>query len=99
MHRVDAVGNSPGMHWKLAKGIRSLLGWPKGVHQKKSKTRRKIVEGSDDAVGSHRKFTRRFAERIEKLARNAKGDCQEEDRRTSHKIAGGCRIMHKLGLL
>ncbi|RWV87604.1 hypothetical protein GW17_00050384 [Ensete ventricosum] len=31
---------------------------------------------SDDVVGSHRKFTRRFAEGIGKLAGNAKGDRQ-----------------------
>ncbi|RWW42937.1 hypothetical protein BHE74_00051457 [Ensete ventricosum] len=54
-----------------------------------------IEPGSDDAVGSRRKFTRRFAEGIEKLAKNTKGDCREEDRRTYHKYVrgywiGGC---------
>ncbi|RZS10039.1 hypothetical protein BHM03_00041183 [Ensete ventricosum] len=47
----------------------------------------------DNVVGSCRKFARRFAEGIKKLARNAKGDHREEDRMTYHKIAGGCRSM------
>ncbi|RRT32736.1 hypothetical protein B296_00058878 [Ensete ventricosum] len=46
MHRIDAVTNSPGVRWELAKGIRSLLRWRKGVRQKKTETRRKIVGGS-----------------------------------------------------
>ncbi|RRT34401.1 hypothetical protein B296_00048005 [Ensete ventricosum] len=46
---------------------------------------------SDDTVGSRRKFTRRFAEGIEKLAGNAKGDHRKEDQRTYRKIAGGER--------
>ncbi|RWW52534.1 hypothetical protein BHE74_00041020 [Ensete ventricosum] len=49
-----------------------------------------IVPSSDDAVGSRRKFARRFAEGIEKLAGNTKGDRREEDQRTYRKIAGGC---------
>ncbi|RWV77662.1 hypothetical protein GW17_00061480, partial [Ensete ventricosum] len=40
-----------------------------------------------------RKFARRFAKGIEKLAGNAKEDLQEEDRRTCRKITGGCRSM------
>ncbi|RZR75049.1 hypothetical protein BHM03_00048555 [Ensete ventricosum] len=51
---------------------------------------------SDDAVGSHRKFARRFAKGSGKLAGNAKGDCREEDQRTYRKIAGGCRSMRDL---
>ncbi|RWW42081.1 hypothetical protein BHE74_00052396, partial [Ensete ventricosum] len=54
---------------------------------------------SDDAVGSRRKLARRFAEGIGKLAGNANGDYREEDRRTYHKIARGCQIMRKLGLI
>ncbi|RWW07733.1 hypothetical protein GW17_00028875 [Ensete ventricosum] len=42
----DAVGNSPRVCRELAKGIGSLLGWRKGVHWKKTETRRKIIEGS-----------------------------------------------------
>ncbi|RRT37464.1 hypothetical protein B296_00009466 [Ensete ventricosum] len=45
MHRVDAVGISLGVHRELTEGIGSLLGWRKGVHQKKTKTRRKIIGG------------------------------------------------------
>ncbi|RWW88898.1 hypothetical protein BHE74_00002207 [Ensete ventricosum] len=82
MHQVDAVGNSLGVRRELAEGIGSLLGWRKGVRQKKTETHRKIVEGSreacfdlgigpglDDAVGPHREFARRFAEGIGKLSR------------------------------
>ncbi|RWW03920.1 hypothetical protein GW17_00032892 [Ensete ventricosum] len=50
-----------------------------------------IGSSSDNAVGSHRKFARRFAEGIGKLARNVKGDHRKEDRRTCCKITGGCR--------
>ncbi|RWW42876.1 hypothetical protein BHE74_00051534 [Ensete ventricosum] len=98
MHRVDAFGNSPGVCQKLAEGIGSLPGWRKGVRQKKTEIRRKIIGGSrkacrdsNDAVGSRQKFASRFAEGIGKLARNAKADRQKEDRRTCSKIAGGCR--------
>ncbi|RWW83402.1 hypothetical protein BHE74_00008096 [Ensete ventricosum] len=49
MHRVDAVGNSPGVRWELTEGIRSLLGWCKGVRQKKTETRWKIIGGSRKA--------------------------------------------------
>ncbi|RZS27789.1 hypothetical protein BHM03_00061316 [Ensete ventricosum] len=44
-------------------------------------------------VGSRRKFARRFAEGIGKLAGNVKGDHREEDQRTCRKIVGGCRSM------
>ncbi|RZR73746.1 hypothetical protein BHM03_00027745, partial [Ensete ventricosum] len=49
MHRVNAVGNSPGVHLELAKGIGSLLGRCKGVRQKMIETRRKIIGGSRKA--------------------------------------------------
>ncbi|RZS29337.1 hypothetical protein BHM03_00063058 [Ensete ventricosum] len=52
--------------------------------------------GLDDAVRSRRKFARRFTEGIRKLARNAKGDRQKEDRRTCRKIVGGCRSMREI---
>ncbi|RWV88951.1 hypothetical protein GW17_00048921 [Ensete ventricosum] len=35
MHRVDVVGNSPGVRRKLAEDIGSLPGWRKGVRQKR----------------------------------------------------------------
>ncbi|RZS18596.1 hypothetical protein BHM03_00050902 [Ensete ventricosum] len=54
-----------------------------------------IGPSSDDAVGSRRKFARRFAEGIGKLAGNAKGDRWEEDQRTCCKITGGCRSMRE----
>ncbi|RWW28792.1 hypothetical protein GW17_00006711 [Ensete ventricosum] len=43
MHRVDAFENSPGVCRKLVEGIGSLLRWRKGVRQKKTETRRKII--------------------------------------------------------
>ncbi|RRT62431.1 hypothetical protein B296_00000480 [Ensete ventricosum] len=49
-----------------------------------------IGSSSNDAMGSRRKFARRFAEGIKKFAGNVKGDRREEDRRTCRKIAGGC---------
>ncbi|RZR75137.1 hypothetical protein BHM03_00050150 [Ensete ventricosum] len=57
-----------------------------------------IGPSSDDAVGSRRKFARRFAEGIRKLAGNAKGDHWEEDRRTCRKIVEGCQSMRELSL-
>ncbi|RRT44718.1 hypothetical protein B296_00014576 [Ensete ventricosum] len=53
-----------------------------------------IRPSSDGAVGSYRKFTRRFTER-RKLAGNAKEDHRKEDRRTCRKIVGGCRSMQE----
>ncbi|RZR81854.1 hypothetical protein BHM03_00008159 [Ensete ventricosum] len=100
MHRVDVFGNSLGVCQKLAESIGSLPGWRKGVRQKKTETRRKIVGGSrkacresgcsDDVVGSRPKFARRFVEGIGKLAGNVKGDRRKEDRRTYRKIVGVC---------
>ncbi|RZS29332.1 hypothetical protein BHM03_00063076 [Ensete ventricosum] len=49
MHWVDTVGNSPGVRRELTEGIGSLLGWRKGVRQKKTETRRKIIGGSRKA--------------------------------------------------
>ncbi|RWV78909.1 hypothetical protein GW17_00060039 [Ensete ventricosum] len=49
MHRVDPVGNSLGVHRELVEGIGSLPEWCKGVRQKKTETRRKIVRGSRKA--------------------------------------------------
>ncbi|RWW41798.1 hypothetical protein BHE74_00052693, partial [Ensete ventricosum] len=40
---IDVVGNSLGVYRELAEDIGSLLGWRKGVHQKKTETHRKIV--------------------------------------------------------
>ncbi|RZS21088.1 hypothetical protein BHM03_00053676 [Ensete ventricosum] len=61
MHRIDAVGNSLGVCRELAEGIGSLLGWHKGVRQKKprvigrlSGVAEKLIGSSDDAVRSHR---------------------------------------------
>ncbi|RRT33188.1 hypothetical protein B296_00042312 [Ensete ventricosum] len=71
--------------------------WPMDPVDKLCRCRRSphlgIGSSSDDAVGSHWKFTRRFAEGIGKLVGNAKGDRREEDRRTCRKIVGGCWSM------
>ncbi|RZS23348.1 hypothetical protein BHM03_00056263 [Ensete ventricosum] len=56
MHRVDAVGNSPGVRLELAEGIRSLPGWRKGVRQKKTETHWKIVEVSDGCTAIAQAF-------------------------------------------
>ncbi|RRT50328.1 hypothetical protein B296_00019618 [Ensete ventricosum] len=48
-YNYGAVGNLLGGRRKLAEGIGSLLGWRKGVRQKKTKTRWKIVEVSQKA--------------------------------------------------
>ncbi|RWW11568.1 hypothetical protein GW17_00024816 [Ensete ventricosum] len=89
MHRVDAIGNSPGVRQKLtrvsgvcqddarvfAKRRPKLIERLSGIAEKLTES----WDSSDNVVGSHRKFARRFAEGIGKLARNAKGDCREED--------------------
>ncbi|RRT70595.1 hypothetical protein B296_00016927, partial [Ensete ventricosum] len=45
----DTVANSLGVHRELAEGIRSLPGWRKGVHRKKTETYQKIIRGSQKA--------------------------------------------------
>ncbi|RWV93987.1 hypothetical protein GW17_00043515 [Ensete ventricosum] len=85
MYRVDAIGNSPGVHRKLIEGIGSLLGWRKGVYQKKTETRWKIVKGS-------RKACHEFVEGIGKLAGNTPGDHRGEYQKTYRKYTGGYRI-------
>ncbi|RWW00169.1 hypothetical protein GW17_00036880 [Ensete ventricosum] len=79
MHQVDAVGNSPGVRQELTEGIGSLPGWHKGVRQKKTETRRKIIGGSRKACrelcsGITSEFSKRFAEGIGKLAGSTLGD-------------------------
>ncbi|RRT70369.1 hypothetical protein B296_00000473 [Ensete ventricosum] len=73
------------MRQKLAEGIGSVLGYRKGVRQKKIETRRKIVGGS-------RKACREFTEGIEKLTGNTLGDHRGEDQKTYRKYHGGYRI-------
>ncbi|RWW06197.1 hypothetical protein GW17_00030490 [Ensete ventricosum] len=48
----DTVGNSPGVHRELTKGLGSLPGWRKGIHRKKIETRQKIVGVAERLVGS-----------------------------------------------
>ncbi|RWW72005.1 hypothetical protein BHE74_00020207 [Ensete ventricosum] len=71
MYRVDAFGNSLGVCRKLVEDIRSLPGWRKGVRQKKTETRQKIVEGigklARNAKGDHRKEDRRTCRKIQRL--------------------------------
>ncbi|RRT32825.1 hypothetical protein B296_00057085 [Ensete ventricosum] len=52
MHRVDTVGNSPGVRRELVEGIGSLLEWRKGVCQKKTESHRKIIGGSRKLAGN-----------------------------------------------
>ncbi|RWW39489.1 hypothetical protein BHE74_00055184, partial [Ensete ventricosum] len=91
MNRVDAVGNSLGVHWELTEGIVSLLGWHKGVSQKKTETHWKIVEGSRKACRERysrisSKFARRFVEGIEKLTENMSGDRWKKTGRLATRI-------------
>ncbi|RRT42892.1 hypothetical protein B296_00038999, partial [Ensete ventricosum] len=91
MHRVNVVGNSSGVRRELTEGIGSLLGWRKGVHQKKIETHRKIIAGSRKACrercsGISPEITRRFAEGIGKLAGNTSGDCRKKTRRLVARI-------------
>ncbi|RZR71835.1 hypothetical protein BHM03_00007749 [Ensete ventricosum] len=74
------------LYRELTEGIGSLLGWRKGVHQKKIETRRKIVKGSRKACqercnGIKSKFARRFAEGIGKLTGNTSGDHRKKTKR------------------
>ncbi|RZR71834.1 hypothetical protein BHM03_00007748 [Ensete ventricosum] len=91
MHRVDAVGNSLGVRRELTEGIGNLLGWRKGVLQKKIETRWKILQpdngprsilglGLDDAVEPRREFAKRFVEGIGKLAGRTPGDHRKKTR-------------------
>ncbi|RZS21027.1 hypothetical protein BHM03_00053615 [Ensete ventricosum] len=52
MHRVDVVGNAPGIRRELVEGIGSLPRWRKGVHQKKTETHWKIIEGRLTMIGA-----------------------------------------------
>ncbi|RWV78478.1 hypothetical protein GW17_00060547 [Ensete ventricosum] len=80
MHRVDAVGNSPGVRRELAEGIGSLLGWCNEVRQKKIETHRKIIGGS-------RKAYREFAEGIGMLAGNTPGDRRKKTGRLAARMS------------
>ncbi|RWW76020.1 hypothetical protein BHE74_00015921, partial [Ensete ventricosum] len=88
MHRVDAFGNSLGVCRKLTEGIGSLLGWRKGVRQKKTETSRKIFgdssKESGSSLGTRReiagKKTEGFAARLPEVA----GVC-----RSKSSVSGG----------
>ncbi|RZS15304.1 hypothetical protein BHM03_00047140, partial [Ensete ventricosum] len=49
-------------------------------------------QGLGDAEGARQEFARRFAEGIEKLARNTSGDRQRKTVRLVAVESGGCRI-------
>ncbi|RWV95774.1 hypothetical protein GW17_00041568 [Ensete ventricosum] len=86
------VENSPGVRRELAEGIESLLGWRKGVHQKKIETRWKIIGGLHDAEGARWEFARRFVEGIGKLTRNTLGDRRRKTMRLTAVESRGCQI-------
>ncbi|RRT32703.1 hypothetical protein B296_00045779 [Ensete ventricosum] len=52
MHRVNAVGNSLGVCRELAEGIGSLLGWRKGVRQKKSRLIGRLSGVAEKLIGT-----------------------------------------------
>ncbi|RWW62306.1 hypothetical protein BHE74_00030573, partial [Ensete ventricosum] len=81
MHRVDAVGNSPGVRRELAEGIGSLLGWCNEVRQKKTETHRKIIGGNRKA------YRERFAEGIGMLAGNTPGDRRKKTGRLAARMS------------
>ncbi|RRT32234.1 hypothetical protein B296_00051595 [Ensete ventricosum] len=86
MHRVDAVGNSLVVCWELAEGIRSLLGWHKGVRQKKIETRRKIVGGAKacrDSLGDSSKGSGSSLGTRREIAGRRPDDSPQEYRRLS----------------
>ncbi|RWV86516.1 hypothetical protein GW17_00051586 [Ensete ventricosum] len=82
------VGNSLGVCLELAKGIRSLPGWRKGVHQKK-------IETSQDWTMRRelREFARRFGKGIGKLAKNMPGDRRRKNVRLAAVEFRGYRTM------
>ncbi|RZS27090.1 hypothetical protein BHM03_00060521 [Ensete ventricosum] len=86
MHRVDAVGNSLGVRRELAESIGSLLGWRKGVFQKKTETHRKIIGGSQKACRE------RFTEGMGKLARNTLGDRWKKTKRLTTRMLEATRL-------
>ncbi|RZR90195.1 hypothetical protein BHM03_00018039 [Ensete ventricosum] len=85
MHRVDAVGNSPGVRRELAEGIGSLPGWRKGVRQKKTETRRKIVGGEPKSLP--REIRRRDRE-----ARKVEGTTFEKIPTGKPSVSDGCTV-------
>ncbi|RWW00922.1 hypothetical protein BHE74_00042784 [Ensete ventricosum] len=84
MHRIDAIGNSPGVRRELAEGIGSLLGWRKGVRQKKTKTHRKIIGSSQK---TYRESLGDLSNGIGKLASNMSGDHRKKTRRLTARMS------------
>ncbi|RWV84182.1 hypothetical protein GW17_00054123 [Ensete ventricosum] len=87
MHRVDAVGNSPGVRRDLAKDIGSLLGWRKGL-QPDDGPRSSLSIGPEigRCSGISPKFARRFAEGIGKLAGNTPRDHRKKTKRLTTRM-------------
>ncbi|RRT31486.1 hypothetical protein B296_00050978, partial [Ensete ventricosum] len=56
-------------------------GYPKGMPRVGKVLNLGIGPGSDDVVGPHREFARRFAEGVEKLAGNTLGDYRKKTKR------------------
>ncbi|RRT32946.1 hypothetical protein B296_00050600 [Ensete ventricosum] len=84
MHRIDAIGNSPGVRRELAEVIGNLLGWRKGVRQKKTETHRKIIGSSQKA---YRDSLGDLSNGIGKLARNMSGDHRKKTRRLTARMS------------
>ncbi|RRT35896.1 hypothetical protein B296_00021219 [Ensete ventricosum] len=80
----NAVGNLPGVCWELIEGMRSLLGWHKGVRQKNTETSWKITEGS-------RKACQELGRNREARWEHARSS-PKDDHKTCLKNVGGCRI-------
>ncbi|RZS28576.1 hypothetical protein BHM03_00062187 [Ensete ventricosum] len=81
--------------------VGSLLGWRKGVRQKKIETHWKIIGGSRKACrercsGISSKFTRRFAEGIGKLIGNTPGDCRKKTRKLTARMPEAAKLDRKI---
>ncbi|RWW87209.1 hypothetical protein BHE74_00003980 [Ensete ventricosum] len=85
MHRVNTIGNSPGVRRELPEGIGSLLGWRKGVRHKKTETRQKIIDGSrkayQDSLGDSTKGSGSSLGTHWEIARRRSKDSPQECRR------------------
>ncbi|RWW08765.1 hypothetical protein GW17_00027779 [Ensete ventricosum] len=98
MHRVDAVGNSPGVCRRLAGrlsrvaeklvGNLTMTGSVELQPDNGPRSSLSIESGFERCGGFRWEFARRFVEGIGKLAGNTPGDYRGEDQKTCRKYAG-----------
>ncbi|RZR86698.1 hypothetical protein BHM03_00013933 [Ensete ventricosum] len=83
------------MRQELTEGIRSLLGWRKGVRRKKIKTRRKIDGANRKAcreLGSSLGVRKEFVEGIKKLTGNMPRDLRRKIVRLTTRMPEATRL-------